>query len=105
MSFRFGAKMRSPSLGFVYNNEMDDFSTPGQVNTFGVEPSPKNFIKPNKRMMSSMSPTIMVDHLGNVKLILGASGGTRITTGVAQVGLAFVSLGLEMEVVEPELYD
>ena len=86
-SFRFGSEIRSPTLGFVYNNQMDDFSTPGLINVYGLEPSPKNFIKPNKRMMSSMSPTIMVDHLGNVRLILGASGGTRITTGVAQVGV------------------
>jgi gamma-glutamyltranspeptidase/glutathione hydrolase/leukotriene-C4 hydrolase len=85
--FRFGSKMRSPSLGIVYNNEMDDFSTPGLVNVFGVEPSPKNFIKPNKRMMSSMCPSVVTDDLGNVRLIIGASGGTRITTGVAQVGL------------------
>ena len=73
-------------MGIVYNNEMDDFSTPDLVNVFGVAPSPNNFIKPNKRMMSSMSPSVVVDDLGNARLILGASGGTRITTGVAQVG-------------------
>ena len=77
--------MRSPSLGIIYNNEMDDFLTPGQVNIFGVEPSHQNFIKPNKRMMSSMTPAVVVDDLGNVRLIIGTSGGTRITTGVAQV--------------------
>ena len=64
---------------------MDDFSTPGLVNVYGVQPSPRNYIKPGKRMMSSMSPTIFVDKSGRVRLAVGASGGTRITTGVAQV--------------------
>ncbi|CAB3987492.1 gamma-glutamyltranspeptidase 1-like [Paramuricea clavata] len=93
----FGSKIRSPSLGIVYNNEMDDFSTPDLVNAFGVAPSPNNFIKPNKRMMSSMSPSVVVDDLGNARLILGASGGTRITTGVAQVLMNHLWFGLNLE--------
>ena len=98
--------MRSPSLGIIYNNEMDDFSTPGQVNIFGVEPSPENFIKPNKRMMSSMSPALVVDDLGNVRLIIGASGGTRITTGVAQVLMNYLWFGMNIQdsVQHPRLH-
>ena len=48
-SFRFGSEIRSPTLGFVYNNQMDDFSTPGLINVYGLEPSPKNFIKPKQK--------------------------------------------------------
>ena len=78
--------MRSTVTGIMYNNEMDDFSTPGSVNFYGVEPSPSNFIKPEKRPMSSMSPVIVTNRTtGDVLFIAGASGGTRITTGTALV--------------------
>ncbi|CAB4027400.1 glutathione hydrolase 1 proenzyme-like [Paramuricea clavata] len=79
----FGSKVRSTVTGITYNNEMDDFSTPGLTNAFGVEPSPSNFIEPGKRPMSSMSPIIMTNSSGDVVFIAGASGGTRITTGTA----------------------
>ena len=64
---------------------MDDFSTAGLVNGYGVSPSPSNYIKPGKRMMSSMSPSIVVDKNGDVVMIAGASGGTRIISATAQV--------------------
>jgi gamma-glutamyltranspeptidase len=66
---------------------MDDFSTPGLLNHFKLEPSEPNFIEPGKRPMSSMSPLIIVDSEKNVKLVLGASGGSKIISGVAQVEL------------------
>ena len=69
----------------VYNNEIDDFSSPNVTNEFGLPPSPVNFIKPGKRPQSSAVPTMVLDKKGNVLMTIGAAGGTIITTSVAQV--------------------
>ena len=65
---------------------MDDFAIPNKVNKYGIHPSPSNFIKPGKRPQSSICPVIFTNNIGDVVFIAGASGGTRITTGLAQVG-------------------
>ncbi|XP_012943138.1 glutathione hydrolase 1 proenzyme, partial [Aplysia californica] len=67
----FGSKIVGETTGITYNDDMDDFSTPGIVNAFGVAPSSFNFIKPGKRPMSSMSPSIILDDQGSVRLVIG----------------------------------
>ena len=83
--YSFGCKYRSKVTGIIYNNEMADFSTPGQFNPDGIEPSKSNFIEAGKRPQSSMSPVIFTDKNGRVKLVAGASGGPLIITAVSLV--------------------
>lgn len=59
VNFPFGAGVLSPSTGIVLNNEMDDFSTPTEITPDQLPPAPANFIKPNKRPLSSMTPIIV----------------------------------------------
>lgn len=84
-NFRFGCTIRSQSTGIILNDEMDDFSTPGKTNGFGLRPSPANFIAPNKRPLSSMCPVIVLDENNDVIFIAGSAGGSKITSTVAYV--------------------
>jgi gamma-glutamyltranspeptidase/glutathione hydrolase len=82
----FGSCVTIAGAGFLMNNEMDDFTTkPGSPNTFGLVQGVANKIEPGKRMLSSMSPTIVLDDKGAPIMIAGAGGGPRIITGVWQV--------------------
>ncbi|KAI0087996.1 gamma-glutamyltranspeptidase [Irpex rosettiformis] len=80
----FGSQVLDPVTGVIMNDEMDDFSTPGVPNSFGLYPSPYNYPQPGKRPLSSIAPTIM-EHLdGSFAVTIGGSGGSRIFPSVFQ---------------------
>jgi gamma-glutamyltranspeptidase/glutathione hydrolase len=79
----FGSGVTVTGGGFLLNNEMDDFaSKPGTANGFGLVQGEPNAIAPGKRMLSSMSPTIVLGADGRVELVLGAAGGPTIISSV-----------------------
>jgi gamma-glutamyltranspeptidase/glutathione hydrolase len=80
----YGSKLYSDELGFFLNNEMDDFSSkPGVPNMYGLIGSKINRIEPGKRMLSSMTPTI-VEKNNDLYMVLGTPGGSTIITSVLQ---------------------
>jgi gamma-glutamyltranspeptidase/glutathione hydrolase len=82
----YGSGVFIPGAGFFMNDEMDDFtSQPGKPNTFGLVQGEQNAIAPGKRMLSAMSPSIVLDPAGELLLVLGSRGGPRIITSVSQV--------------------
>ena len=85
LNWDFGSGVVVKGAGFLLNDEMDDFSAkPGVANAFGVVGSDANAIEPGKRMLSSMSPSI-VTRDGKVSLVVGTPGGSRIFTSIFQV--------------------
>jgi gamma-glutamyltranspeptidase / glutathione hydrolase len=82
----YGSGVYVPAAGFFLNDEMDDFTVqPGQPNMFGLVQGEQNAIAPGKRMLSAMSPTIVLDPKGQLLMVIGSRGGPRIITSVAQV--------------------
>ncbi|XP_051132107.1 glutathione hydrolase 3 isoform X2 [Andrographis paniculata] len=94
VNYPFGAGVLSPSTGIVLNNEMDDFSVPADVTPDALPPAPANFIRPNKRPLSSMTPLIVLKD-NQLAGVIGGSGGLDIIPGVVQVFLNHFILGME----------
>ena len=69
----------------MLNNEMDDFAIPNTESAYGLPPSPANMLAPKLQPLSSMVPSIVMSRNNRVDLVLGAAGGTKITTQVALV--------------------
>lgn len=85
LNFSYGSRITVPGTGILLNNEMDDFSAkPGTPNAYGLVGGKLNAIAPEKRMLSSMSPTIVMKD-GKPSLITGSPGGSRIITTVLQI--------------------
>ena len=94
----YGSFVSVPGAGFLLNNEMDDFSAkPGTPNMFGLVGAEANAIAPGKRMLSSMTPTIVEDPEGRLRLVVGSPGGGRIITTVFQVITNVLDHGLDVQ--------
>ena len=103
----FGSRVTAEGLGFLMNDEMDDFSSkPGVPNMFGLIQGPANAIGPGKRPLSAMTPTIVLKD-GELFLVLGSPGGPTIITTVANVLMGVVDYGLNIQqaVNAPRFHD
>jgi gamma-glutamyltranspeptidase/glutathione hydrolase len=91
----YGSKVTVAGAGFVLNNEMDDFAAkPGTPNQFGLVQGENNAIAPGKRMLSAMSPAIVLDPAGELHMVTGTPGGATIITTVLQTILNVVDHGM-----------
>ena len=97
LNSNFGSKLISPTLGYFYNNEMDDFSIkPGVPNIYGLIGSVNNSIYPEKRMLSSMTPTI-IEKNNELFMILGSPGGPTIITSILQTILNVTMFNMSIQ--------
>ncbi|KAJ0724172.1 putative aminoacyltransferase, Glutathione gamma-glutamate hydrolase [Helianthus annuus] len=105
VNYAFGGGVLSRSTGIVLNNEMGDFSVPTEISSDSLPPSPSNFIRPNKRPLSSMTPIIVLkdEQLAGV---IGGSGGMNIIPAVSQVFINYFILGMDPSnaVQSPRVY-
>lgn len=93
----YGSFVTAPGLGFLLNNEMDDFAArPGQPNMYGLVQGEANSIQPRKRPLSSMTPTIVLKD-GRLFLVLGSPGGPTIINTVLNVLLNVVDFGMNVQ--------
>jgi len=97
LNLDYGSGVVVKGAGFLLNDEMDDFSAkPGAANAFGVIGGDANAIEPGKRMLSSMSPSLMTRD-GKVELVIGTPGGSRIFTSIFQVMNNLYDYGMPLD--------
>lgn len=102
----YGSKVLVKGAGFFLNNEMDDFSSkPGVPNVYGLVGSKANSIAPEKRMLSSMTPTI-IEKDGQLKMVLGTPGGSTIITSVLQniINVVDYKMGMQESINQPRFH-
>lgn len=102
----FGNKISVSGAGFLLNNEMDDFTAdPGEPNMYGLIQGKRNAVEAGKRMLSSMSPTIITKN-NKVRMVLGAGGGPRIITATLQnfLNIAVVGMNAREAVSAPRFH-
>jgi gamma-glutamyltranspeptidase/glutathione hydrolase len=93
----FGSRATAEGLGFLLNDEMDDFAAkPGVPNLYGLIQGPANAVGPGKRPLSAMTPTIVLKD-GKLFLVLGSPGGPRIITTVANILMGVVDYGMNIQ--------
>ena len=93
----FGSDVTAGSLGFLLNDEMDDFASKvGTPNLYGLIQGPADAIAPGKRPLSAMTPTIVLEK-GKLRYVLGSPGGARIITTVANIFLSAAEEGLNIQ--------
>jgi gamma-glutamyltranspeptidase / glutathione hydrolase len=93
----FGSRVTAEGLGFLLNDEMDDFAAkPGAPNLYGLVQGPANAIGPGKRPLSSMTPTIVLQD-GKLFLVVGSPGGSRIITTVANILMGVLDYGMNIQ--------
>jgi gamma-glutamyltranspeptidase/glutathione hydrolase len=106
LNFSYGLGLVAEGTGILLNNELDDFAAkPGSPNAYGLVGSAANAPGPGKRPLSSMTPTIVLRD-GNVMLVTGSPGGSRIITTALQVALNVIDLGMNIgeAVAQPRLH-
>ena len=97
LNFGFGSGVTIPGLGFLMNDEMDDFASKmGMPNGFGLIQGPANAIAPNKRPLSAMTPTIVTRH-GRLRYVLGSPGGPTIISTVTNDIVSLIDNGLNIQ--------
>ena len=97
LNFSYGSRIIVEGTGFILNNEMDDFSSkPGVANAYGLVGGDANTIQPQKRMLSSMTPTILTKN-DKLYMVIGSPGGSKIITSVFQSILNVVEFNMTMQ--------
>ncbi|XP_028164786.1 glutathione hydrolase 1 proenzyme-like [Ostrinia furnacalis] len=106
INYIWGSQRRSRSLGIMLNNEMDDFAIPNRESAYGLPPSPANLLAPGLQPLSSMTPSIVLKNNRTLALVVGAAGGTKITTQVSLIVRHVINEGgsFKHAVMRPRLH-